>query len=128
MSRKSSRDIALKLVYQYLFSKDIDFYQAVDSFEVDRESEDFKFIDTLYNGVVDNYDDIVKIIVDNLVDYKLERVYKLDLAILLVATYETKYLNESAGIVINEAVEFAKKYSTDKSPSFINGVLAKIVK
>jgi len=107
MSRKSSRDIAFKLVYQYLFNKDVSFFDAIESFEIEPESEDYNFIKDLYTGVVDNYDSLTKTISDNLVDYKLDRVYKLDLAILLVACYELKQ-GESAGIAINEAVELAK--------------------
>ena len=128
MGRKSSRDVAFKLVYQQLFSENVDFEQAMDSFEIERESEDFDFIHTLYHGVVDNFDDLKIVVEQNLVDYNLNRIYKLDLAILLLAVYEIKYLNATEGIVVNEAVELAKKYSTDKSPSFINGVLAKIIK
>ena len=128
MSRKSSRDIAFKLIYQYMFNKEIDFNQAIDSFELDREGEDYKFVETLFQGVVDNYDALVEVVSQNLVSYKLDRVYKLDLAVLVLAVFEIKYLNETPGIAINEAVELAKKYSTEKSPSFVNGVLAKIVK
>ena len=128
MSRKSSRDIAFKLIYQYMFNKEIDFNQAIDSFELDRESEDYKFVETLFPGVVDNYDALVETVSQNLVSYKLDRVYKLDLAVLVLAVFEIKYLNENPSIAINEAVELAKKYSTEKSPSFVNGVLAKIVK
>ncbi len=128
MSRKSSRDIAFKLIYQYMFNKEIDFNQAIYSFELDREGEDYKFVETLCLGVVDNYDALVEVVSQNLVSYKLDRVYKLDLAVLVLAVFEIKYLNETPGIAINEAVELAKKYSTEKSPSFVNGVLAKIVK
>ena len=61
---------------------------------------------------------------------KIDRIYKIDLAILVLATFELKFSSEklSASAIINEAVELSKKYSTDKSYSFINGVLAKVVK
>lgn len=127
MSRKSSRDIAFKLIYQYLFNKNIDFYDIIQNFEVDTQSDDYDFIKSLYFGVIDNFDNLMQTVSNNLVDYKIDRVYKLDLAILLLACFELKN-GESAGIAINEAVELAKKYSTDKGPSFINGVLAKIAK
>ena len=54
---------------------------------------------------------------------------EVDLAILVLAVYELKFAGEVVPtIVINEAVELSKKYSTDKSYSFINGVLAKVIK
>ena len=70
----------------------------------------------------------IKIIKDNVTGYELERVYKVDLAILVLAVYELKFtVGVVPSIIINEAVELSKKYSTEKSYSFINGVLAKVV-
>ncbi len=52
---------------------------------------------------------------------------RVDLAILRLATYELKWDEDiPTGVAINEAVELAKKYSSDTSPAFINGVLAKV--
>ena len=59
----------------------------------------------------------------------LQRIFKVDLAILVVAIIELKYIKENPKeVIVNEAVNLAKKYSTDKSPKFINGVLADIIK
>ena len=56
------------------------------------------------------------------------RMAKVDLTLLRLATYEIQFDEDIAtGVAINEAVELAKKYGTDASPSFINGILAKIV-
>ena len=61
--------------------------------------------------------------------YTPDRLYKVDLAILVLAIIELKYVKENPKeVIINEAVELAKKYSTEKSPKFINGILADIVK
>ena len=52
---------------------------------------------------------------------------KVDLTLIRLAVYEIKYEDDiPTGVAINEAVELAKKYGTDDSPAFINGVLAKI--
>ena len=83
----------------------------------------------LIGGVNVHYDEILDIIKNNTIGYELERIYKVDLAILVLAVYELKFSNSTPNsVVINEAVELSKKYSTDKSYSFINGVLAKVVK
>ena len=72
------------------------------------------------------FGDIIK---DNIEGYELDRIYKVDLAILVLAIYELKFENSTPDkVVLNEAIELSKKYSTDKSFSFINGVLAKILK
>ena len=65
----------------------------------------------------------------NSIGYEVDRIFKIDLAILVVAIYELKFdKTNPVGVVVNEAVELAKKYSTDKSYSFVNGILAKVVK
>lgn len=59
--------------------------------------------------------------------WKTTRMNKVDLAILRLAVYEIKWDEDvPTGVAINEAVELAKKYSSDEGPSFINGVLGKI--
>lgn len=60
--------------------------------------------------------------------WKTSRMNRVDLTILRLAIYELKWDEDvPTGVAINEAVELAKKYSSDTSPAFINGVLAKIV-
>lgn len=59
--------------------------------------------------------------------WKTGRMGKVDLTLLRLAVYEMKYEEDiPVGVAINEAVELAKKYGTDDSPAFINGVLAKL--
>ena len=68
-----------------------------------------------------------ELISSNLKGYTIERLNKIDLAIIILAVIELNYLKENTKeVIINEAVELAKKYSTNKSPKFINGFLASI--
>ena len=61
--------------------------------------------------------------------WKVSRLSKVDLTILRLALYEMKYDEDiPVGVAINEAVELAKKFGQDESPSFINGILAKLAK
>ena len=73
-------------------------------------------------------DELNEVISAHLAGYRLERVYRPDYVILLVATYELLEKTAPTAVVINEAVELAKKFGTGKSGGFINGVLAKIQK
>ena len=59
---------------------------------------------------------------------KLERISKIDLSLLELAIYEIKYKEVPYKVAINEAVELAKKYGEDNSKTFVNGILASIVK
>ena len=61
-------------------------------------------------------------------NWKIERVSRIDLSILKLAIYELKYTQIPYKVAINEAVELAKKYGEDTSKTFVNGVLASIVK
>ena len=128
--RKTAREIALKLIYEYAMTggKNELTYKNLISSSSDLTGGDIPYLDKVYNGVIDNYAALTDIIIQNTEGYRSERIYKVDLAILLLAVYEIKFCKGiTDAISINEAVELAKIYSTEKSYSFINGVLAKIV-
>ncbi|MGN0960870.1 MAG: transcription antitermination factor NusB [Christensenellales bacterium] len=128
MSRKKSREYAFRLVFEKFFHEPEQEFEFTDEDFV-LDDTDKAFVNTLIGGINENYDNILNTIKENVVGYQLDRIYKVDLAILVLAVYEIKYLEgASASVVINEAVELSKKYSTDKSYSFINGVLAKVIK
>ena len=59
--------------------------------------------------------------------WKTGRMGKVDLTLIRLAVYEMKYEDIPVKVAINEAVELAKKYGTDDSPAFVNGILAKLV-
>ena len=127
MSRKKSREYAFRLVFEKFFHEpEVEFIFSDEDFVLD--DSDKTFVNSLIGGINENYATINEIIKNNVVGYNLERVYKVDFAILVLAVYELKYTSEPSSIIINEAVELSKKYSTDKSYSFINGVLAKVIK
>ena len=128
MSRKKSREFAFRLVFEKFFHTPND--DCLDEMEdIVLDDEDKSFVNKLLDGVNENYDDIISIVKANIEGYELERIFKVDLAILVLAIYEIKFLKETPEkVIINEAVELSKKYSTDKSYSFINGVLAKVLK
>ena len=83
----------------------------------------------MVNGIQKNEKNITKVIQKNLKqDWKIERISKVDIAILKLAIYEILYKELAYKIAINEAVELAKKYGEDQSPAFINGILASVLK
>ena len=129
MSRKTARETAFKLIYEFTVcgrANDLT-YKNLTSSE-DFSSDDLLYIGAVYRGAVENYDTILALIGKNTEGYKLERIYKVDLAILILAIYEIKFLGEiSDAVSVNEAVELAKTFSTDKSYSFVNGILAKVI-
>jgi len=120
MKRTEEREIAFKTIYSKFFVEEDEFSEDISKQELAS-----KMID-----IYQNYkEEINSVISSNLKGYTIDRVYKIDLAILIVAIIELNYIKENPKqVIINEAVELAKKFSTDKSPKFINGFLASIVK
>ena len=129
MSRKQSRETIFQLIFEYTFLKKENTLSLEDFLLKDKiEEEDKPYITTVYNEVISHYEELISTVENNLKNYTLNRIYKVDLAILVLAVYELKYSKETpSSVVINEAVELSKKYSTEKSFSFINGVLASIL-
>lgn len=146
MGRIVARETAFKLIYEYLFNKEAEisaFFRAGDievkedegnlvvldedkNISVTDEEKEYAIL--VFNAVVNNYDELVNIIDIHIKGFNINRVYKLDLAILLMAVAEIKILQKDIPLIINESVDIAKKYSTDKSPAFVNGVLGGYVK
>ena len=123
MKRTNARELAFKTIYSR-------FFNAEDNDELESaDAGSMEFITKILKSFADNYQEINDIISTHLKGYTIERLYKIDLAIIMLAVVELKFIKETPKeVVINEAVELSKKYSTEKSPRFINGVLADIVK
>ena len=124
MKRTEMRELAFKTIYSKFFNNNSD-----EDIFVNAEQKGLEFTQKILEQFANHYTEINDVINEHLKGYTIDRVYKIDLAILIVAIIELKYIKENpVQVVINEAVELAKKFSTDKSPKFINGVLADIVK
>jgi len=87
------------------------------------------FAELIVSGVVEFRSVIDKKITEVAKNWSLERMAPVDLSILRIGAYELLYQPETpAPVVIDEAIEIAKRYGTKDSPSFINGLLDKIAK
>jgi len=126
MGRIQARDCGFKLIFEFLFNSEA-INDAVFEDGKNLLSEDIDYANKIFNEAKNNVDIINSKIISNLKnDLRLSDIYKLDYAILVSAVAQIDYLNEPISLIINESVNLAKKYSTDNSPKFINGVLASI--
>ncbi len=92
------------------------------------QEEDASYIETKLRNICSRIEEIDDAINARTENWKTSRMAKTDLSILRLAVYEMKYEEEiPVPVAINEAVELAKVYGDEKSPSFVNGVLAKLV-
>jgi len=82
----------------------------------------------LYDGVKENIKEIDTAIDEHLKEWNLDKIGNVERAILRLGTYELKYTKLDSAVVINEAIELAKKLCNETSPRFINGVLDAITK
>lgn len=125
MSRKIARESAFRTVYSKLFDASFDGFEA--SNDINNKC-DINFYNDLCSNFSLHYDEITNQIKAQLKGVVFERVYKVDLALIYLALTELDYFDTPKKVVINEIIELAKNYSTEKSASFINGFLADFVK
>ncbi len=132
MNRSEIREQAFKLMYSLEIQKNENLEEQVELYLESNEIIDKNAVEYLKDAVlgVEQYkENILENIEKNLKsDWKIERISKIDLVILKLAIYEIKYKEIPYKVVINEAVELAKKYGEDTSKNFVNGILASVVK
>lgn len=125
--RAFARELAFQLIFERLFVKNE--YVFDEEFFVSlKKDEDKEFAKNIINEFDKNRDELSSMISSHLIGYELDRVYKIDLSLMYEALTEIFYLSTPPQVAINETLELAKKYSTDKSSKFINGVISSILK
>ena len=131
MNRTAIRESAFKLIYSLEIQKQDNLKEQIDLyFESENiENKDAReYIKDAVLGIEEHKEEILGFIEKNLKsDWKIDRISKIDLSILKLAIYEIQYKDIPFKVVINEAVELAKKYGEDSSKNFVNGILASIV-
>lgn len=128
-ARVAERENLMQMIYQMGITGDFS-QEAYDRY-INTEislSKESKYSKELFAALSQHLVDIDKEIGEHSIKWKTDRMPAVDLAILRLALTEIHYMeNIPASVSINEAVNMAKKFSTEKSASFINGVLGKIV-
>lgn len=128
MDRKRARAQAMKLIYAWEMGGDGGEDTRMNLLEVDPSERGADFMNRLYEGVVGRCDEIDARLSRFLHGWRLERLTRVDLAILRLAVFELLDGGTSGSVVINEAVELANRFSTEKAGGFINGVLGNLLR
>lgn len=127
--RSNAREVAMKLVFEYLFNNQINEQLITDLSQEYQLTTEQDYASRTYFGVVNNLQNLNQIIQQHAIGFSIDRIFKVDRAILLVALYEILFdATIDYKVSVNEALNLAKKYSTEKSSKFINGILAKVDK
>lgn len=130
MSRSTAREHLFQLTFEQLFSEDKNDV-TLEAYLMDASltESDKLYVRKAYDGIFNHFNELKGIIARYSNGFNIDRIYKPDLAAMIVSVYEMKYVSDvPAAVSINEAVELVKRYSTEKSKSYVNGVLASVNK
>ena len=127
--RSAAREVAVKLIFEYLFNNRVNEDLLTELSQENELEKEQDFAAKTYYGVINNIDKLSAIIEEHSIGFSANRIFKVDKAIMLVALYEILF-DETIDykVSVNEALNIAKKYSTEKSYKFINGILSKVEK
>lgn len=144
-TKRESREFLLQFLYHFqlpAFQQEKESFTGTDSVEIFERMQEFKQtldidltteqqaqVATIVKGIFKNYTQLEEVLVKYLKNWKLSRLSKIEHTILIMSIYELMYQPETSGkLVINEAIELGKKYSTKDSSGFINGILDSVYK
>ncbi len=129
MTRREARELILQTLFE------VTFHEAEERVElINNRTESLKgkmkaFVVEEIEGVLENEEQLDTILEGYLKNWSLSRIAKIDYILLKMAVYEMQYIEDIPNkVAINEVIELAKIYSTDKSPRFIHGVLGQVLK
>lgn len=125
--RRLAREIALQWLYQWeigghhldrMFENE----SRIDLHPADKDRDDLA--EAIVRGVAENLDTIDPLIADGSANWRLERLAVIDRLVLRIAVYELKFVPTLPhNVIINEALELARLFSTEEAVKFVNGVL-----
>ncbi len=129
MTRHEARELAFVIVFEKSFHDELTIVELIENAVELEVLPSNKFAEKLAKKVYDNVEEIDKKIEANLIGWAANRISRASKAILRIAVCELLFSEDiPVGVVINEAVEIAKKYATPEDASYINGVLGSLVR
>ena len=126
MARPIAREAAMQLVFEQIFGGEGETEALVDLIDYTPSEHDRQYIDMVVGGVKEHAAELDAEISACLRGWTIARLSRVDLSILRLSVFEMKYAEIPAAVSINEAVELTRKYSSESSCSFVNGVLGTI--
>lgn len=134
MTRRNARELVMQMIYEGNFHDETEreriIYDKIAEMDAEEKKHNkgmIQFIESLYFGIFEHLQEIDALIEKTATNWSFARIAKVDLSILRLAIYELKFTDVPQKVAVNEAVEIAKIYSTEKSPRFINGVLGSVI-
>jgi N utilization substance protein B len=141
-TKTEAREFCLQFLYHFQLPAFQDLKKGLETSSLFDRIQEFKetlgrelnsdgqaYVASTVKGILKTHEELETILVKYLKNWKLSRISKIEHTIFMLAIYELKYTPEvPAKVVINEALELGKKYSTKESSSFLNGILDSVMK
>lgn len=145
-TRREAREFCLQFLYHFQLpifddlkkslareTDTTELFERIQTFRetlgVDLPSQEQAWVASIAKGILEHVDALEVLVVEHLKNWKLQRLSRIEHTLLIMAAYELKFRPETPfKVVINEAIELGKKYSTKESGHFLNGVLDGIAK
>ena len=128
LTRSELREKCMIILYQYEIMNKTEFKSDIDSIINNNLEIENDFVKEIVYGVVTHINELDELANKHMKDWTLDRIDKTGAQILRMAIYEIKYTDTPEIVVVNEAIELAKKYSDDNVRKIINAVLDKLIK
>ena len=125
-NRSELREVVVKVIYQTIILEEAKLEYDVNDLIKEQLEVQNEFVDSCVNGILENKNTLIKLADKYLTSWTIDRLNKVDQAILLLGIYELKYTETPSVVAINEAIELSKKYSDEAVTKMINGVLDKV--
>ena len=125
-NRSELREIIITVLYQIYLLNETDIKYDVNALIKEQLEVENSFVNESIEGVIAHQEEITALANHYLKDWTMDRLNKVDQAILSLGIYELQYTDTPSVVSINEAIELSKKYSDEAVTKMINGVLDKI--
>ena len=125
-NRSELREVIMKVIYQINLLSETDLDYDVEKLIKEQLEIQNDFVDESVNGIIEHKEKIYELANKYLNDWTMDRLNKVDQAIIALGIYELMYTDTPSVVAINEAIELSKKYSDESVTKMINGVLDKV--
>ncbi len=125
-NRSELREIMMKVLYQIFILEESSIEFDIEQLKKEQLEVENEFVNEVIDGILKHRDEIYEIANKYLTSWPMNRLNKVDQAILCIGIYELKYTKTPSIVAINEAIELSKKYSDEKVTKMINAVLDEV--
>lgn len=125
-NRSELREVIMKVIYQINLLDEANLDYDVEKLIKEQLEIQNEFVDSSVDGIIKNKNKIYELANKYLNDWTMDRLNKVDQAIISLGIYELMYTDVPSVVAINEAIELSKKYSDEAVTKMINGVLDKV--